>query len=65
MMGVSDAAHWEDLEVPNATFAAPVLTTFARVDELGLDVVGQRVEPDRAVLECRVVEKLLSRPVDR
>jgi transposase len=42
--------------VPDATFARPDLTTFARLDELGLEVVGQRVEPDRAVLACRVVE---------
>jgi transposase len=41
--------------VPNATFACPDLTTFCRLDELGLEAVGQRFEPDRAVLECRVV----------
>ena len=29
---------------------------FCRLDELGLAVVGQRLEPDRAVLACRVVE---------
>jgi hypothetical protein len=28
---------------------------FCRLDELGLEVVGQRLEPDRAVLACRVV----------
>jgi transposase len=42
--------------VPDATFACPDLTTFARLDGLGLEVVGQRLEPDRAVLACRVVE---------
>ncbi|WP_345045812.1 ISL3 family transposase, partial [Georgenia daeguensis] len=42
--------------MPDATFARPDLTTFARLDELGLEVVGQRLEPDRAVLACRVVE---------
>ncbi len=41
----------------NATFACPDLTTFCRVDELGLVVVGQRLEPGRAVLACRVVER--------
>ena len=41
---------------PDAVFACPDLTTFCRLDELGLDVTGQRVEPDRAVLACRVVE---------
>jgi transposase len=42
--------------VPDATFAAPDLTTFCRLDELGLVAVGQRVEPQRAVIACRVVE---------
>jgi transposase len=42
--------------VPDATFGCPDLTTFAGVDELGLEVVGQRLEPGRAVLACRVVE---------
>jgi transposase len=42
--------------VPDATFDRPDLTTFCRLDELGLEVVGQRLEPDRAVLACRVVE---------
>ena len=42
--------------MPDATFACPDLTTFARLDELGLVVVGQRLEPDRAVLACRVAD---------
>ncbi len=46
----------EDLDVPDATFARPDLTTFCRLDELGLEVLGQRLEPDRAVLACRVLE---------
>jgi transposase len=54
--GSSHAAQQEDLDVSDATFARPDLTTFARLDGLGLKVVGQRVEPDRAVLACRVVE---------
>jgi transposase len=40
----------------DATFACPDLTTFCRLDELGLEVTGQRFEPDRAVLACRVLE---------
>ncbi|GAA4490416.1 ISL3 family transposase [Microbacterium panaciterrae] len=40
----------------HATFSAPDLTTFCRLDTLGLVAVGQLLEPDRAVLECRVVE---------
>ena len=41
---------------PLAGFACPDLTTFCRLDKLGLEVIGQRLEPDRAVLACRVVE---------
>ncbi|MDT3318146.1 ISL3 family transposase [Microbacterium sp. KSW4-11] len=41
---------------PQAGFACPDLTTFCRLDELGLVVTGQRLGPDRAVLACRVVE---------
>lgn len=41
---------------PEAGFGRADLTTFCRLDELGLEVTGQRLEPDRAVLACRVVE---------
>ena len=40
----------------NATFLAPELTTFCRLDELGLEVTGQHIQPDLTILECRVVE---------
>ena len=40
----------------DATFARPDLTTFCRLDDLGLEVVGQQLQPDRAVLTCRVTE---------
>ena len=40
--------------MPDATFADPDLTTFCRLDDLGLVAVGQRIEPGRAVLACRV-----------
>ena len=40
----------------DATFACPDLTKFCRLDELGLEVTGQRLEPDRAVLACRVAD---------
>ncbi len=42
--------------MPDATFACPDLTTFCRLDELGIEAVGQRLEADRAVIACRVVE---------
>jgi hypothetical protein len=40
----------------DATFARPDLTTFCRLEGLGLLVTGQRLEPDRAVLACRVAD---------
>jgi transposase len=43
-------------DAPHATFVRPDLGSFCRLDELGLQVVGQRIEPSRAVLACRVVE---------
>jgi hypothetical protein len=42
--------------VRDATFCPADLTTFCRLDNLGLDVVGQQLHPDHAVLLCRVVE---------
>jgi transposase len=40
--------------MPNVTFDPPDLASFCRLDGLGLTVVGQRVESERAVLACRV-----------
>ena len=37
-------------------FACVDPTLFCRLDELGLEVTGQRVEADQTVLACRVVE---------
>ncbi|MFJ6004019.1 ISL3 family transposase [Arthrobacter sp. NPDC092385] len=42
--------------MPHPTFATPDLTTFCRLDELGLVAVGQHHDRKRAVLECRVLE---------
>ncbi|TDW78084.1 transposase [Kribbella pratensis] len=41
---------------PHAGFGRPGLTAFARLDGLGLAVIGQRLEPGRVALACRVVE---------
>jgi transposase len=41
--------------VLDATFVRPDLGAFCRLDELGLEVTGQRLESDRAVLACRPV----------
>lgn len=38
----------------DSTFADPDLTTFCRLDELGLIATGQFLEPDRAIIACRV-----------
>jgi len=46
----------KDLDVPHPTFTTPDVTSFCRLDELGLVAVGQRLEVDRAVIECRVLE---------
>ena len=40
----------------DATFGCPELTTFCRLDDLGLEVIGQHLEPDRGVLACRVTD---------
>lgn len=42
--------------MPDATFTTPDLTTFTGLGDLGLTVVGQRLEPRQAVLDCRVLE---------
>lgn len=36
--------------------ANPDLTEYCRLDDLGLEVVGQHLEPDHAVLACRVAD---------
>ena len=56
-MVVLHASHPKDLDMADATFATPDLTTFARLDALGLRVTGQFLEPDRAVLACRVLDR--------
>jgi hypothetical protein len=43
------------LGIHDATFAAADLTARCRLDEVGLEVVGRRLEPDRAVIARRVV----------
>ncbi|MGY4646547.1 ISL3 family transposase [Mycobacterium sp. URHB0021] len=40
-----------------AGFACADVTTFCRLDELGLEVTGQRLRPDRAVLACRLTDE--------
>ena len=55
--GSSHTAHRRKTSTcPTLPSRAPDLTTFCRLDELGLVAVGQCLEPDRAVIECRVAE---------
>lgn len=38
------------------TFAAPDLTTFTGLDQLGLTATGQHLTSSLATLECRIVD---------
>ena len=38
----------------NTTFDRPNLSAFTRLYDLGLEVTGQRIETDHAVLACRI-----------
>ena len=40
--------------MPNTTFDRPDLSAFTRLDDLGLEVTGQRIEADRAVLAFHI-----------
>lgn len=42
--------------MPDSTFGDPGLTTFCRLDELGLYATGQFLEPDQAMIACRVLD---------
>ncbi len=42
--------------MPDATFARPDLTAFCRLDQLGLEVLGQHLEPERAILACQIAD---------
>lgn len=54
--GSSHTVRRECLDVLDTTLAASDLAAFARLDELGLVVVGKRVESGRAVLASRVAQ---------
>ena len=41
--------------MPNTIFDRPDLSAFTRLDGLGLEVTGQCIEADHAVLACRIV----------
>jgi hypothetical protein len=60
LAGSVEVYYPKDLDMLHTIFAAPCLTTFCRLDELGLKAVGQRVEPDQAVIECRVGGRVLA-----
>lgn len=54
MMGVLTLPMCKNSTCSTFSFARPVLTAFTRLDGLGPVVVGQRIEPDRAVPASRV-----------
>lgn len=49
----------------DATFDDPDLTTFTGLYHLGLLITGQHLQPDRAVLACRLVQNLDAAEADR
>ena len=51
----SYTVHPKGLDMSNAIFDCPDLSAFTRLDDLGLEVMGQRMWPDHAVLACRIV----------
>ena len=64
-MAVPTPATWKASTCPtlpsaSAQTRSPALTlsAFCRLDELGVVVSGQRLEPGRTVLACRVAEGL-------
>lgn len=56
MMEAPTLSVRSDLDVSDAAFTCPDLTAFRRLDKLDLDVMEQRIDPDRRVLSCCVVE---------
>ena len=52
--GGSYTVHLKGLDMPHTTFDLPDLSAFARLDDLGLEVTGQRMWSDHAVLACRI-----------
>ena len=46
MGGGSYTVHLKDLDMPNTIFDHPDLSAFTRLDDLGLEVTGQRIEAD-------------------
>lgn len=55
MMGGFYTFHLKDLDMSNAIFDCPDLSAFTGLDDLGLEVIGQRVGGNRSVLACKVV----------
>lgn len=42
--------------MPDITFTTPDLTTFTRLDELGLQATGQHISASKTIVRCRVVD---------
>ena len=54
MMGAATQPVARGLDVPEATFTDPDLTTFLGLDAMGLTAVGQLLTSTRAIVECRM-----------
>ena len=50
----SYTVHLKDLTIHSIVCDRPNLSAGARLDDLGLEVTGQRIEADHAVLACRI-----------
>lgn len=50
----SYSVHLKDLNIPSTIYDRPDLSAGARPDDLGLEVTGQRIEADHAVLAYRI-----------
>ena len=53
--GVQRPFFYHKALLSQTTFCTPDVTTFCLLDQLGLEATGQHLQPDRAVLECRVI----------
>ena len=53
--GDSYTVHPKVLNMSSAICDRPDVSAFARLDGLGLEATGQRIEPDHAVFACRII----------
>lgn len=54
MIGDSYTLHPKELNMPTTTFDSPDLSVFTLQDAQGLEATGRRIQPDHALLDCRI-----------